>query len=179
MSQILLIGNQEEYSVYQTNPNNVDSLPIKNLPMCYFPFFYNNSEMSIEKMKQLVSLNENYSKFSAEQLSKCYSDKTKTQEEIQACVEATRQSTAQNDIDTEKLFSLLTILEEPYQPYNNNNIHHIKICIVLFWILVALALLKICNYFFKDKYVYFMLFLIFLLLVMCTIWSLVVTVKSF
>lgn len=150
--KIFLIGNKEEYITYESNKGNTDSLPIKNLPMCYFPFFYNNSEMSIEKMKKIVSLTENYSRT----------------EDINA-------ETAKNNIDTEKLFSMLTILEEPYQPFNNNNIFHIKICIIIFWILVGLGFLKICYYFFKERYTYFMLFMIFSLLIISTVWSLTIT----
>lgn len=153
--KILLIGNREEFKTYEQNMYNIDALPIKNLPMCYFPFFYNNSEMSIEKMKRIVSLTENYSK-----------------------VEDEGFDTANNNIDTEKLFSLLTQLEEPYQPFNNNNVYHIKVFIIIFWILFAFAILKICYYFFKDKYVYFMVFLIFVVLAMSTVWSLVITSKS-
>ena len=56
-NNIYLIGNQTEWESYsQGNSYNTDLLPIKNLPMCYFPFFYNNSELSIEKMKNILTL---------------------------------------------------------------------------------------------------------------------------
>jgi hypothetical protein len=152
---IFLIGTKEDYSVFEANPNNVDTLPIKNLPMSYFPFFFNNSEMSLEKLKKIVPLVENYSTTKDENLSVKYT------------------------IDTEKLFNLLTILEEQYQPFNNNNIYHIRVFISIIWVVIGFAILKCLNYYLKDKYTYFILFLILMLLVISTIWALVITTKSF
>ncbi len=154
-NKVFFVGNKEEYQTYLDNKYNIDFLPIKNLPMCYFPFFYNNSEMSIEKMKKIVSLVENKTRSGNSSMGSTYT------------------------IDTEELFSLLSTLEEPYQPFNNNNIFHIKIAIIIFWILVILGILKLCYYYFQDKYVYFMLLVIFLLLIVSTVWSLTITSKSF
>lgn len=150
---IYLIGNKEDYSVFENNANNVDTLPVKNLPMSYFPFFYNNSEMSLDKLKQVVPLFENYTQTNDEQSSK-------------------------HTIDTEKLFGLLTKLEEPYQPFNNNNISHIRGFVVVIWILVGFAILKMLNYSLRDKYIYLILALVLALLFMSTIWALVMTTKS-
>jgi hypothetical protein len=156
-NNIYLIGNQTEWESYsQGNSYNTDLLPIKNLPMCYFPFFYNNSELSIEKMKKIVALIENSSKVD----------------------EKNKEEAAKHTIDTEKLFNMLTLLEEPYQPYNNNNIYHIKIFIIIFWILIGFGILKIFYYIFKDKYIYFILLMIFLLLCFCIAWSLTITSKN-
>ncbi len=154
-NKLFFVGNNEEYEEYLTNVQNIDMLPIKNLPMCYFPFFYDNSEMSIEKMKKIVSLVENKTRSGDSSMGSTYT------------------------INTEELFSLLSTLEEPYQPFNNNNIFHIKIAIIIFWILVILGILKLCYYYFQDKYVYFMLLVIFLLLIVSTVWSLTITSKSF
>lgn len=152
--KIFLIGNKEDYSVFEANANNIDALPIKNLPMTYFPFFYNNSEMSLEKLKRIVPLMENY---------------TETKDDNGA---------AKHTIDTEQLFSLLTILEEPYQPFNNNNIFHIRLFISIVWILLGFMTLIMLSFYFQDKYTYFILFMILLLLIVSTIWALVVTTKS-
>lgn len=150
---IYLIGNKEDYSVFESNANNIDLLPIKNLPMSYFPFFYNNSEMSLDKLKQIVPLVENY---------------TETNDE----------NSSKHTVDTEKLFGLLTKLEEPYQPFNNNNIQHIRTFITIVWILIGFLLLKLLNSLFKDKYIYFILVMVLILLFMSTMWALAVTTRS-
>lgn len=152
--KIFLIGNKEDFSVFESNAYNVDVLPIKNLPMSYFPFFYNNAEMSLEKMKNLVPLMENY---------------TTTNDEM----------AVKYTIDTEKLFSLLTMLEEKYQPFNNNNIYHLKMFIFLLWIMIFYIILKFLYNYFQDRYIYFISFMILLLLMICTAWALLITTKSF
>lgn len=155
--KIFLVGNKEEWEVYQQNINNVDALPLKNLPMSYFPFYYNESESSVEKMKRLVPLIENYTKVDSEN----------------------KPNAAAYSIDIEKLFSLLTTLEEPYQPFNKNNIKHLKIVVIVVWFILGMLLLKLLHYFLKERYTYFILFMIFALLVVATIWALIVTSKSF
>jgi hypothetical protein len=156
--KIYLIGNKDEYSAYLTNINNIDALPLKNLPVSYFPFYYNQNESSIEKMKRLVPLIENYTKVS----------------------DANQKSeSAPYTIDTDKLFSLLTSMEEPYQPFNNKNIMHINFVIILAWIIVGLYFLKLMYYIFEDYYSYFIVFMIFVLLVFATVWSLFITSQSF
>lgn len=153
--KLYLIGNKEDYKQYELNTNNIDALPIANLPMSYFPFFYGTSENSLEKMKKLVPLVANNKISNGDG------------------------HIAQNTVDTDKLFSLLTTLEEGYQPFNNNNIFHITIVIGIVWFIILIAILKIIYYFLKDKYSYFILFMILLLLVISTLWALVVTAKSF
>ena len=49
MSTIYLIGNNDDFTIYKNNPNDVNTLPIKNLPMTYFPFHYTDMETSIER----------------------------------------------------------------------------------------------------------------------------------
>lgn len=153
--KIFLIGNKSDFKAYEQNTNNIDTLPVANLPMTYFPFFYNNSETSIEKMKRLVPLIEN-----------------KTEIEIDGVV-------AKNTIDTDKLFSLLTNLEESYQPFNNNLIFHIKAVVFIIWFIVFLAILKYISYMLGDKYSYFILFMIVILLIISTIWALTITSRSY
>lgn len=153
--KIFLIGNKSDFKAYEQNTNNIDTLPVANLPMTYFPFFYNNSETSIEKMKRLVPLIEN-----------------KTEIEVDGVV-------AKNTIDTDKLFSLLTNLEESYQPFNNNLIFHIKAVVFIIWFIVFLAILKYISYLLGDKYSYFILFMIVILLIISTIWALTITSRSY
>jgi hypothetical protein len=153
--KIFLIGNKSDFKAYEQNTNNIDTLPVANLPMTYFPFFYNNSETSIEKMKRLVPLIEN-----------------KTEIDVDGVV-------AKNTIDTDKLFSLLTNLEESYQPFNNNLIFHIKIVVIIIWFIVFLAILKYISYILGEKYSYFILFMILMLLIISTIWALAITSRSY
>jgi hypothetical protein len=156
--KIYYIGNKDEVSVYEANINNIDAFPLKNLPMNYFPFYYNQHESSVEKMQRLVPLIENYTKIT----------------DIEA-----KSNTALYTIDIDKLFSLLTSLEEKYQPFNNKNIFHITVVIIIIWTIIGIFLLKIFSYIFKDRYSYFILFMIFILLVFATAWSLLITSKSF
>jgi hypothetical protein len=167
--KIYLIGRSEDYKSYLENTLNIDELPIANLPMCYFPFFYNDNENSIEKMRRLVPLIENNSKNSANGSDGSDgSDGTDGTDKVNAI----------NTIDTDKLFSLLTNLEESYQPFNNNNIYHIKMFIYIVWIVLGFSFLKIISYFMGPNYIYFILSLIILLLVISILWALLVTSKS-
>jgi len=153
-----LIGNETDYSNFKQNTNNIDNLPVKNLPMTYFPFYYNNSETSIQKMNRLVPLIKN---------------NIKTKENVDGAQETP------NTIDTDKLFLLLTNMEESYQPFNNNLIFHIKMFIIVIWILLFLGILKLVAYYLNENYSYFIIVMIILLLVMATIWTFVVTSKNF
>jgi hypothetical protein len=148
------IGNKDDYQKYITD-HSVCNLPVKNLPMSYFPFFYNTNESSIAKMKRLVPLIENY---------------TKKYGETSDC-----QVTAAYTIDTEQLFGLLSSLEEPYQPFNKNNATHIMIAITLVWGIVALGVLRVISMIWNERYIYFILGCILTLLIFGVIWALFIT----
>jgi len=159
--KIFLIGNKDDYKEYEVNMLNVDTLPVANLPVSYFPFFYNDSESSIEKMKRLVPLIENA-------MNTNLSD-----------VNSKDAKVANFTIDTDKLFSLLTNLEESYQPFNNNNVYHIKMLVIFIWTVIILVILKFCQAMFGSNYTYFILVMIIMLLIMSTLWALVITSKNF
>ena len=170
--KIYLIGRSEDYKSYLENTLNIDELPIANLPMCYFPFFYNDNENSIEKMRRLVPLIENNSKKSVN------GSNDSNESDGSTASNGSNKVNAMNTIDTDKLFSLLTNLEESYQPFNNNNIYHIKVFIFIVWIVLGFSFLKIISYFIGSNYIYFILSLIILLLVISILWALLVTSKS-
>lgn len=149
------IGSKEDYEVYTKNYTIID-LPVKNLPMSYFPFFYNTNESSITKMQKLVPLIENYTKKYGE-------------------TDSSTQTTAAYTIDTEKLFGLLASLEEPYQPFNQNNAGHIMVIVTLIWGIVALGVLRVFAVFWGDRYIFFILGCILLLLIFGVIWTLFIT----
>ena len=155
-NKFFLIGNQSDFKAWQKNTNNIDILPVANLPMTYFPFFYSNSESSIEKMKRIVPLSKNKS-----------------------VPQNTEGKFAENNIDTDKLFTLLTNLEESYQPFNNNPIFHIKIVVFIIWASVFLGILRLIAYLLGSKYSYFILFMIMMLLFISTMWALIITSKSY
>lgn len=156
-NKFYLIGNQSDFKAWERNTNNIDILPIANLPMTYFPFFFSNSELSVEKLKRTVSLEKNSSLLSS----------------------GVDGNVAENDIDTDHLFTLLTNLEESYQPFNNNLIFHIKIVVFFIWSMVFLGLLRITAYTLGGRYSYFILFMIMMLLIISTIWALVITSNSY
>jgi len=148
-NNIYLIGNKNDFKNYIDNQDDISTLPVKNLPAAYFPFFYSSSESSIEKMKRLFPL------FEGEYMK--------------------GQKTSQHNIDTEKLFTLLSILEDDYQPYNNNNVFHITIFIIICFISVSMVILKFINYFFPDTYIYIISGAIVLLLILSLMWAFVIT----
>ena len=150
---LYFIGKDSDYKYFSVNPNDITKLPVKNLPMSYFPFFYETSEKSIERMRKLVPLFENYTK-------------TTTSD---------GQTSSQNNIDTEKLFGLLSQLEEPYQPFNKNNVTHIFMMTVFIWMVVVLIILKLLSAILDEYYTYFIMGLIILLSIIGIIWSFFVT----
>lgn len=151
---IYLIGNQDDLMEFKKNPDDINLLPVKHLPMSYFPFFYSSSESSIEKMKRIFPLLQNDEKI--------YNGKK-----------------AEHTIDTDKLFSSLAILEESYQPYNNNHTFHITIFVIIMWYIGFMGGLKIVNYFFKTSYTYIISGAIISLLIISLTWALVITRKHF
>lgn len=157
--KIFLIGNKDDYKEFELNKLNIDTLPVANLPVAYFPFFYNDNESSIEKMKRLVPLFENAMNINV--------------------ADDKNAKVASYTIDTDKLFSLLTNLEESYQPFNNNNIYHIKMFVIFVWIVILFAVLKICRVIFGRYYTYFIIFMIMMLLIMSTLWAIIITGKNF
>jgi hypothetical protein len=162
------IGDKSDYEKFKSEctegKSDVKDLPVKNLPMSYFPFFYNTSESSIDKMQRLVPLFENYTKSLA----------------VEANVAATQgtcpnSQTASHNIDTDTLFALLSQLEEQYQPYNQNNTRHITVVVIVIWSLVGFYILKILHGYLKQYYVKLILTCILLLLIFSVIWTLFVT----
>ena len=152
------IGNYDDLKEYKTNPNDIKLLPVKNLPMVYFPFFYSTSESSIEKMKRLFPL---------------YSSDTVVSDGV------VKDKSSGHNIDTEQLFASLSILEEDYQPYNKNNIYHISLFIFVCYVLLLLVLLKIVHYFFETSYSYIIVGTIGILLIISLVWAMVITGRSF
>lgn len=158
-SKIFLIGDLNEYSNYIENINNIDFLPLKNLPITYFPFYYNENESSINKLKSIVPLLKNYNNDENKIIK--YGDGTSF------------------DIEIDKMFNLLTNIEEEFQPYNNNNISYIRAIVIIFWILLLFLILKYLSFILNEWYSYVILGLIIILLIFCSAWAILITSKSF
>jgi hypothetical protein len=138
---IYIIGNDnEEYLEYLKNNKDINYLPIKNLPAIYFPFYYNNNEISIEKLKRLIPLTD-----------------------------------ADTDANLDNLFTSLINIEDKKQPYNNNNIFHIRIALIFFWIIMFFIILKLMYIILLENYAFYILLLIGLFLLFCVIWSFIFT----
>lgn len=146
------IGNESDLNTY--DGKNIEDLPIKNLPMAYFPFYYNTNESSVEKMRRLVPLLENHSRIT--------SDKVKGK-------------AAENTIDTDLLFSLLAKLEDPQQPFNNNNATHITYFIIIVWCILLLIVLQILQYWIEKNYIFVVGVMIFIVLIIAVVFALFVT----
>jgi hypothetical protein len=168
---MFFIGDEIDYQSYQEKCNqgktDVSDLPVRNLPMSYFPFFYNNSESSIDKMQRLFPLFENYTKSVAKMQGSSGSEG--------ATCSVDGGTAASNNIDTDKLFGLLSQLEEPYQPYNNNNAKHITYVVFIIWGLLFFYFMKIVHTYLKSHYLKIIIASVFLLLLFGVLWTLFVT----
>jgi hypothetical protein len=156
-----LIGNTENYQEYLKNIDNINNLPLNNLPVVYFPFDYNNkgNDTSINIFAKIVDDNSNI-------------------------IEKVNPTTAYNCTDGEnnvkcselkELYNSISILEEKWQPYNNNNIKTITNIIVIFWLILIFVVLKILHYYFKEKYSILIILLIVLVLLVGLIYALFLT----
>lgn len=148
--KIFFIGNDSsDYAEYKSG-GDVDKLPLKNLPMAYFPFFYANNEASVDKLRSLVPMLENYS----------------------ATVD---DKSVKYTIDTNKLMSLLSELEQPYQPYNTYNISHIYGVVLVFWLIVGFIFLYIVHSLAGPYYMYVIVGGIFILSLFGVFWTFFIT----
>lgn len=161
-SKQFFIGNESDFKDYKSNSDKANglsvlNLPIKNLPMNYFPFFYKNTETSIANLQKLVPLIESYTK------------------SVQIAGSCDVNKPSSHNIDTEKLFSLLSLLEEPYQPFNKNNVTHLMTVVIILWGLIGLFVLKVISVYMRERYVYFILIAILLLLLIGVFWTIAIT----
>jgi hypothetical protein len=143
--KIYLIGNSENYQHYLENINNLNYLPLDNLPVVYFPFDYNNetNNTTINIFSTIVDKNSNIiEKIDASQY-KCDAD--------------------DNNIkcsNVKELYNSISNMEEKWQPYNNNNIKIITYVIGIIWLLLIFIVLKLVSYYFNEKYSYIIISLI-------------------
>tara|TARA_B100000795_G_C22805353_1_gene444497 strand:+ start:4856 stop:5356 length:501 start_codon:yes stop_codon:yes gene_type:complete len=163
--KVYLIGNRNEYNDYLNNKNNIDYLPMKNLPIVYFPFHYNNNENSINNIKRYAPIIDNSLTLSTDSLEvRC--------DESESSVKCS---------STDKLFNTLSNIEEEWQPYNNNNLKLILIIIIILWIIIFFMILKTIYYILGEttRYTYFIIILLIILLIMSSIYALIITGRDF
>lgn len=155
-----LIGNSENYEEYLKNIDNINYLPLNNLPVVYFPFDYNTkeNETTLNIFSTIVDNNSNII------------------EKVDAlnykCNDGDNNVKCSN---IKELYNSISTLEEPWQPYNNNNIRTISIIIIVFWLLLIFIILKLLYYYFKEKYTIMMILLITIILLIGLIYALFLT----
>tara|TARA_B110001450_G_scaffold190945_1_gene179113 strand:+ start:1661 stop:2143 length:483 start_codon:yes stop_codon:yes gene_type:complete len=154
-----LIGNSENYQEYLKNPDNINYLPLNNLPVVYFPFDYNNkgNETTLNIFSTIVDNNSNIIEKINTNEYKCDGDNN---------VKCSNIKTLYNNIST---------LEESWQPYNNNNIRTISNILIIFWLLLIFIILKVLHYYFSEKYSIIMISAISIILLIGLIYALFLT----
>tara|TARA_B110001450_G_scaffold106122_1_gene100447 strand:+ start:1132 stop:1635 length:504 start_codon:yes stop_codon:yes gene_type:complete len=163
MENIYLIGNSENNEEYLKNIDNINLLPLNNLPVIYFPFDFNNktNDTSINIFATVIDEKSNIiEKISGANEYKC--DKRGDNENIKCS-------------NIKELYNSIATMEESWQPYNNNNIRTISNIIIIFWFLLAFLILKILHYYLKEKYSIMMIILISIILSIGLIYGLFLT----
>tara|TARA_B000000477_G_scaffold52176_2_gene43910 strand:+ start:88411 stop:88890 length:480 start_codon:yes stop_codon:yes gene_type:complete len=153
-----LIGNSENYQEYLKNPDNINYLPLNNLPVVYFPFDYNNkgNETTLNIFSTIVDNNSNIIEKINPSEYKCDDDNVKCS-------------------NIKNLYNNISTLEESWQPYNNNNIRTISNILIVFWLLLIFIILKILHYYFSEKYSIIMISAISIILLIGLIYALFLT----
>lgn len=155
-NKIYLIGNESEYNDYLEN-KSIETLPLKNLPVVYFPFYYDSNENVKDNLKKFTNI-------------------------IYSNIDCEKEEIAKDDIfcnNTNELFNKVSILEEEWQPYNKNNIKIISGIIISFWIIILFMILKVIHYYFSYNYTNIILISTIILLFIGIIYSFVFTSKNF
>ena len=140
-----LIGNSENYEKYLKNIDNINYLPLNNLPVVYFPFDYDTKEnvTTLNIFSTVVDENSNIIE--------------KVDAVNYKCDNVDKNVKCSN---IKELYNSISTLEEPWQPYNNNNIKTISNILIVFWLLLIFIILKILYYYFEEKYTILMIVLI-------------------
>tara|TARA_B110000858_G_scaffold2862_1_gene3311 strand:+ start:2848 stop:3345 length:498 start_codon:yes stop_codon:yes gene_type:complete len=160
LENIYLIGNSENYQEYLNNVDNINFLPLNNLPVVYFPFDFNNkgNTTSINIFSTIVDEKSSIiEKIDPNTQYKCGPDKNIKCSNIK------------------DLYNSISTMEETWQPYNNNNVKTISNIIMIFWLLLTLLILKLLHYYFKEKYSIIMILLISVILIIGIIYAIFLT----
>tara|TARA_B110001450_G_scaffold190944_1_gene179111 strand:+ start:854 stop:1336 length:483 start_codon:yes stop_codon:yes gene_type:complete len=154
-----LIGNSENYQEYLKNPDNINYLPLNNLPVIYFPFDYNKkgNDTTLNIFSTIVDNNSNIIEKINTTEYKCDGDNNVKCSNIK------------------KLYNNISTLEESWQPYNNNNITTISNILIIFWLLLILIILKVIHYYFSENYTIIMITAISIILLIGLIYALFLT----
>lgn len=153
--KIYLIGNSETYKDYLDNLDNINYLPIENLPIVYFPFEYNNGKYNLNVFSKIINKDDTII------------DKIDAAEEYN-CDDSSSNAKCSN---IEKIYNNIAILEEDWQSYNRNNITIIYYVICVIWLIITFILLKLINIYLNDKYTIFILSSISILIILSLIYG--------
>lgn len=197
MKSIYLIGNTNECQKYLENIDNVNLLPLNNLPVVYFPFQYNKKNSNDDNMKYFSKIIEKENIIvNSTGDSEYYCDVEPNTKHTHSHSHTdtdtnTHIDTADTDIEhisshksakcsnLSKLFDSISNIETEWQPYNNNNINIILIIIIIIWIIILFVILKILHFFLGTSYSIFMIILTCLLMIISIIYSLLITANNF
>ena len=152
--KIYLIGNSETYKDYLDNLDNINYLPIENLPIVYFPFEYNNGKYNLNVFSKIINEDDTII------------DKIDATDEYNC-----ENSNSAKCSNIEKIYNNIAILEEEWQPYNKNNITIIYYVICIIWLIITFILLKLINIYLNDKYTIFILSCISILIILSLIYG--------
>ena len=154
-----LIGNSENYQEYLKNPDNINYLPLNNLPVVYFPFDYNSkgNETTLNIFSTILENNSTIIE--------------KINPDEYTCDENTNVKCS----NIKDLYNSISTLEESWQPYNNNNIRTITNILIVFWLLLIFIILKLLHYYFSEKYSIIMISSISIILLIGLIYALFLT----
>lgn len=147
-NNLFFIGDYDIIKEYDYN--NINLIPLKNLPMIYFPFNYNEDDKTIDNIQEIVPI------------IKSFYDKN---DNIK-------------NINTEKLLTLLGNLSENWQPYNNNNITSIRYFVYFLWIVILFIILKLLYIYYNEYYTYIIISITCGILLIATCWSIINTSRN-
>lgn len=83
-----------------------------------------------------------------------------------------------NDYELDNLMFDISNINQSYQPYNKNNITIITYSIVLFWIIILYYILRFVYIRYNYLHLYVILGLSFILLLVSSLWSLIITSQN-
>ncbi len=167
MKKIYLIGNSEEYNDYLENIEDINKLPIKNLPVVYFPFNYDSKNDTLDNINFFIKVVDN---------------KKNIIEKISPDTEYSCDNNNDNKVkcsNLTNLFNLIRNMEAEWQPYNNNNMKVIMYILLIVWGIILLLLLKFIQQLLGAFYSKFILIVIGILLLIAILYSLIITGKYF
>jgi hypothetical protein len=83
-----------------------------------------------------------------------------------------------NDYELDNVMFDISNINQSYQPYNKNNINIITYTIIIFWIFIVYFILRFIYIRYNYMHLYVILGLTFILLLLASLWSLIITSQN-